>query len=149
MIDATTVRASETYLAKAEGVFGYGYQVYLFPGSRRQFALLGYLGQRILVDPPSKLVMVQTAVDEKSPKLASVVGRGRAVRVTPPSFSFCGRGEERSTGHLFYELREGVDCKLECGANSGGSRLRPRPITAEIWRVPRTLAYFFPLLRPA
>ena len=69
MIDATTVRASETYLAKAEGGFGYGYQVYLFPGSRRQFALLGYLGQRILVDPPSKLVMVQTAVDEKSPEI--------------------------------------------------------------------------------
>jgi CubicO group peptidase (beta-lactamase class C family) len=69
MIDATTVRASETYLAKAEGGFGYGYQVYLFPGSRRQFALLGHLGQRILVDPPSKLVMVQTAVDEKSPEI--------------------------------------------------------------------------------
>jgi len=69
MIDATTVRASETYLAKAEGAFGYGYLVYLFPGSRRQFALLGYLGQRILVDPPSKLVMVQTAVDEKSPEI--------------------------------------------------------------------------------
>ena len=69
MIDATTVRASETYLAKAEGGFGYGYQVYLFPGSRRQFALLGYLGQRILIDPPSKLVMVQTAVDEKSPEI--------------------------------------------------------------------------------
>ena len=69
MIDATTVRASETYLAKAEGGFGYGFQVYLFPGSRRQFALLGHLGQRILVDPPSKLVMVQTAVDEKSPEI--------------------------------------------------------------------------------
>ena len=69
MIDATTVSASETYLAKVEGGFGYGYQVYLFPGSRRQFALLGHLGQRILVDPPSKLVMVQTAVDEKSPEI--------------------------------------------------------------------------------
>jgi len=69
MVDATTVRASDGYLAKAEGGFGYGYQVYLFPGSRRQFALLGYLGQRILVDPPSKLVMVQTAVDEKSPEI--------------------------------------------------------------------------------
>lgn len=69
MVDATTVRASDGYLAKAEGEFGYGYQFYLFPGSRRQFAMLGYLGQRILVDPPSKLVMVQTAVDEKSPEI--------------------------------------------------------------------------------
>lgn len=69
MVDATTVRASDGYLAKAEGRFGYGYQFYLFPGSRRQFAMLGYLGQRILVDPPSKLVMVQTAVDERSPEI--------------------------------------------------------------------------------
>jgi len=69
MVDATTVRASDGYLAKAEGGFGYGYQLYLFPGSRRQFAMLGHLGQRILVDPPSKLVMVQTAVDEKSPEI--------------------------------------------------------------------------------
>ena len=71
MIDATTVRAADGYLApgKAERGFGYGYQVYLFPGSRRQFAMLGHLGQRILIDPPSKLIMVQTAVDEKSPEI--------------------------------------------------------------------------------
>ena len=69
MIEATTVLPADGYLAKAEGGFGYGYQFYLFPGSRRQFALLGHLGQRILVDPPSKLVMVQTAVDEKSPEI--------------------------------------------------------------------------------
>jgi CubicO group peptidase (beta-lactamase class C family) len=72
MIEATTVRASDSYLTKAEGGFGYGYQFYLFPGSRRQFAMLGLLGQRILVDPPSKLVMVQTAVDERSPEIWSL-----------------------------------------------------------------------------
>ena len=71
MIDATTVRASDVYLApgKAEPGFGYGYLFYLFPGNRRQFAMFGMYGHRILVDPASKLVMVQTAVDEKSPEI--------------------------------------------------------------------------------
>ena len=41
---------------------GYGYQVWLLPGERRQFAFLGVRGQAILVDPQSRLVMVQTAV---------------------------------------------------------------------------------------
>ena len=64
MIDATTVRASDPYLAPGQATpgFGYGYFLWLFPGSRRQFALLGDPGQRICVDPVSKLVLVQTAV---------------------------------------------------------------------------------------
>jgi CubicO group peptidase (beta-lactamase class C family) len=64
MIDATTVRASDTYLAPGQATpgFGYGYLLRLFPGSRRQFVLLGDPGQRICVDPVSKLVMVQIAV---------------------------------------------------------------------------------------
>jgi CubicO group peptidase (beta-lactamase class C family) len=45
--------------------FGYGYQVWLFPGEQRRFALLGIEGQIILVDPASKLVMVHTAVRKK------------------------------------------------------------------------------------
>jgi CubicO group peptidase (beta-lactamase class C family) len=66
MIDATTVRASDAYLApgKATPGPGYGYLLWLLPRPRRQFALFGALGQRILVDPISKLVMVQTAVEE-------------------------------------------------------------------------------------
>jgi len=65
MIDATTVRPSDTYLApgKAMPTFGYGYLVWLLPGPRRQFACVGDLGQRICVDPASKLVMVQTALE--------------------------------------------------------------------------------------
>jgi CubicO group peptidase (beta-lactamase class C family) len=65
MMDATTVRASDTYLlpGKAWKKFGYGYLLWLFPGDRRQFALVGYKGQYICVDPLSKLVMVQTALD--------------------------------------------------------------------------------------
>jgi hypothetical protein len=65
MIDATTTRPSDAYLApgKAMPNFGYGYFFWLLPGARRQFALLGANGQRICVDPTSKLVLVQTAVD--------------------------------------------------------------------------------------
>lgn len=66
MIEATTTRASDAYLAPGRtspGAFGYGYLLWLLPGTRRQFVLLGGGGQRIFVDPPSKLVMVQTGVD--------------------------------------------------------------------------------------
>jgi CubicO group peptidase (beta-lactamase class C family) len=67
MLDATTVRASDPYLAPGTAMphFGYGYLLWLLPGSRRQFAMVGAFGQRIIVDPPSKLVMVNTALDEK------------------------------------------------------------------------------------
>jgi CubicO group peptidase (beta-lactamase class C family) len=68
MIDATTVRPSDGYLApgKAMPTFGYGYLLWLLPGNRRQFALVGAYGQRICIDPASKLVMVQTALDDRS-----------------------------------------------------------------------------------
>jgi CubicO group peptidase (beta-lactamase class C family) len=62
MIDATTVRASDAYLLPGRKRFGYGYLLWLFPGGRRQFVLIGYKGQYICVDPTSKLVMAQTAV---------------------------------------------------------------------------------------
>jgi CubicO group peptidase (beta-lactamase class C family) len=70
MIDATTVRASDTYLlpGRATKKFGYGYLLWLFPGERRQFALLGYKGQYVCVDPLSKLVMVHTAVEDPTYK---------------------------------------------------------------------------------
>jgi CubicO group peptidase (beta-lactamase class C family) len=65
LIDATTTRPSDDYLApgRAMPTFGYGYFLWLFPGPRRQFALVGANGQRICVDPTSKLILVQTAVD--------------------------------------------------------------------------------------
>ena len=64
LLDATTTRAVESFLApgRATPRMGYGYLCWLFPGPRRQFAFLGDPGQRILVDPISKLVLVQTAV---------------------------------------------------------------------------------------
>lgn len=66
MTEATTVRPEDAYLrpGKAMADFGYGYLFWLLPGNRRQFALVGAFGQRIIIDPPSKLVMVQTALDE-------------------------------------------------------------------------------------
>jgi CubicO group peptidase (beta-lactamase class C family) len=67
LLDATTVQPSDAYLAPgaATPYFGYGYQVWLFPGEQRRFALLGIRGQIIFVDPASKLVMVHTAVRKK------------------------------------------------------------------------------------
>jgi CubicO group peptidase (beta-lactamase class C family) len=64
MIEATTVRASDTYLApgRATARFGYGYFLWLFGGARRQFVLQGFPGQRICVDPVSKLILAQTGV---------------------------------------------------------------------------------------
>jgi CubicO group peptidase (beta-lactamase class C family) len=66
MIDATTVKPADSYLApgKAMPYFGYGYLFWLLPGPRRQFALVGALGQRVCIDPASKLVMVQTALED-------------------------------------------------------------------------------------
>lgn len=65
MIDATTTRPFDAYLApgKPMRTFGYGSLLWLLPGARRQFALVGANGQRIRVDPTSKLIMVQTAVE--------------------------------------------------------------------------------------
>jgi CubicO group peptidase (beta-lactamase class C family) len=67
VLDSTTVRQTDDYLAPgtATPYFGYGYQVWILPGKQRRFALIGIQGQMILVDPASKLVMVQTAVDKK------------------------------------------------------------------------------------
>jgi CubicO group peptidase (beta-lactamase class C family) len=66
MVDATTVRASDGYLRPGVATkrFGYGYFFWLFPGERRQFALLGYKGQYICVDPISKVIMVHTAIED-------------------------------------------------------------------------------------
>lgn len=70
MNDATTVRTSDAYLlpGTATKKFGYGYLLWLFPGERRQFAMLGYKGQYVCVDPVSKLVMVHAAVEDPTYK---------------------------------------------------------------------------------
>jgi CubicO group peptidase (beta-lactamase class C family) len=62
--DATSTHPEQRHLwpQVAPPRLGYGYQVWILPGERRQFAFLGVRGQTILVDPQSRLVMVQTAV---------------------------------------------------------------------------------------
>jgi CubicO group peptidase (beta-lactamase class C family) len=62
--DATHVDPNQTHLRPgiATRFFGYGYQVWIFPGERRMFALQGVRGQVIFVDPASRLVMVHIAV---------------------------------------------------------------------------------------
>jgi CubicO group peptidase (beta-lactamase class C family) len=62
VLDAT--RAEAPYLAPALSPprLGYGYQVWLQPGARRQFSLRGVHGQAVFVDPGAKLVLVHTAV---------------------------------------------------------------------------------------
>lgn len=64
LLQATTVASTSSFLAPgvASPIFGYGYQVWILPGNRRMFTLQGMDGQRIIVDPRSKLVLVQTAV---------------------------------------------------------------------------------------
>jgi len=79
ILRATTVSDSTPQLAPGKPVpfFGYGYQVWILPGERRMFVLLGANGQRIFVDPQSKLILVQTAVMDKSidrPKDAETIG---------------------------------------------------------------------------
>jgi CubicO group peptidase (beta-lactamase class C family) len=60
--DATTVRGDQPHLrpGTARPSFGYGYQTWIFPGERRQFAFRGVRGQAIFVDPQSRLVFVPT-----------------------------------------------------------------------------------------
>jgi CubicO group peptidase (beta-lactamase class C family) len=61
---ATTVASADHRLkpGTAHPLFGYGYQLWILPGERRAFALRGVRGQVMIVDPGSKLVLVQTAV---------------------------------------------------------------------------------------
>src|ERR1051326_1405985 len=66
VLDATTVQAPFLAPGVATRYRGYGYQTWLLPGPRREFALLGIHGQRIYVDPAAKLLLVQTAVSVKA-----------------------------------------------------------------------------------
>jgi CubicO group peptidase (beta-lactamase class C family) len=66
MLDATSVEAAYLAPGTATRSYGYGYQVWLRRGGRRQFALLGVHGQTIIVDPLVHLVLVHTAVRLKA-----------------------------------------------------------------------------------
>lgn len=79
VVEATTTRADQPHLwpGVATPFFGYGYQTWIvptwiLPGARRMFMFWGVRGQRIYVDPRSKLVMVNTAVHKLSVDLAAL-----------------------------------------------------------------------------
>jgi CubicO group peptidase (beta-lactamase class C family) len=82
LLDATIVSPKDGYLRNTIAQsWGYGYQVWILPGERRMFFLLGTNGQGLFVDPESKLVMVQTAVRKLfyDPKSAELVALWYAV----------------------------------------------------------------------
>jgi len=60
---------------KATSYYGYGYQVWTFPGAQRRFALLGVYGQSIFVDPAQKLVMVHLAANATAKAGQTSMGR--------------------------------------------------------------------------
>lgn len=60
---------------KATPYYGYGYQVWTFPGQQRRFALLGVYGQSIFVDPSQKLVMVHLAANATAKAGQTRMGR--------------------------------------------------------------------------
>lgn len=65
LLEATDWRRHPEAFAprKATPYYGYGYQVWTFPGAKRRFALLGVYGQAIYVDPEQKLVLVHLAAN--------------------------------------------------------------------------------------
>jgi CubicO group peptidase (beta-lactamase class C family) len=65
--DATSRHQEQRHLwpGVATPFLGYGYQTWIWPAEQRRFALLGVRGQSILVDPQSRLVMVQTSVRKR------------------------------------------------------------------------------------
>ena len=66
VLEATSVHVDQPHVwpGTATATEGYGYQTWILPSERRMFMLWGAQGQRIYVDPRSKLVMVNTAVQE-------------------------------------------------------------------------------------
>ena len=64
LIEAST-RPQTGPLAQVRFSYGYGYQVWLPGGNRRQYSLQGIHGQMLFVDPASKLILVHTAVRAK------------------------------------------------------------------------------------
>jgi CubicO group peptidase (beta-lactamase class C family) len=77
LVEATDWRRHPEAFApkKATPYYGYGYQVWTFPGAQRRFALLGVYGQSIFVDPAQKLVMVHLAANTTAKSGQTSMGR--------------------------------------------------------------------------
>jgi CubicO group peptidase (beta-lactamase class C family) len=70
LLASTSIAPGDGHLKLGWIWSGYGYQVWLVPGTHRMFALIGLRGQFVLVDPEAKLVLVQTAVRHGSDQVA-------------------------------------------------------------------------------
>jgi CubicO group peptidase (beta-lactamase class C family) len=94
LLDATTEPPDSPFSPRRSTAYmGYGYQVWLFPGPRRQFAFRGIHGQSINVDPASHLVMVQTAV-----RVAATGERAEEVAVWNALVARYGEGGDAQAG---------------------------------------------------
>ncbi len=69
LLAATTNLPADHHLlpGAATPYYGYGFQIWIFPGKERMFVLRGAQSQYVFVDPASKLVLVQTAVRSEGP----------------------------------------------------------------------------------
>jgi len=71
LLAGTTIAPSDPHLRFSRSYWaGYGYQTWLIPGANRGFALQGYRGQFVLVDPTTKVVLVQTGARAASDEAA-------------------------------------------------------------------------------
>jgi CubicO group peptidase (beta-lactamase class C family) len=90
LLDATepVTEASFRAVEKGKHPWGYGYQVWLMPAPRRTFVLEGIEGQRIFIDPQSRLVLVHTAVRLKAthdPGESELIALWRALLAQNPA----------------------------------------------------------------
>jgi CubicO group peptidase (beta-lactamase class C family) len=70
LLASTSIAPEDGHLRLGWMWSGYGYQIWLVPGGNRIFALRGYRGQFVIVDPEAHLVLVQTAVRYGSDPIA-------------------------------------------------------------------------------
>jgi CubicO group peptidase (beta-lactamase class C family) len=70
VLASTSIAPEDGHLKLGWTWSGYGYQIWLVPGSNRMFALRGLRGQFVIVDPEARLVLVQTAVHYGSNQIA-------------------------------------------------------------------------------
>ncbi len=63
----------------ATSYMGYGYQFWVMPTQRRQFAMLGAQGQAVFVDPELKLVVVQSAAFRRGASMRKTHGLWRRI----------------------------------------------------------------------
>ena len=79
LLDATDwKRQPEAFRpGKATRYWGHGYQVWLYPGDSRRFALLGVYGQSIFIDPAQKLVIVMTGANATAEAFETTLARER------------------------------------------------------------------------